>query len=402
VASALQTGRSTLDLRIRRAVTALSLGAAFTLVLLAPRTAHAYAWMIRHGYAGCAQCHFDPSGAGMLNEFGYGAAADLLASQYGSAEVTDAKPFFGLWTNPAWLLAGGSFRDMLLFMKPNGASFSSQNVLMQADLRAGIDAGHFRAAASMGVITNGNSPAAVVGNVVAREYWVGWSFANDAVLLRGGRINLPFGVRSIEHTLFVRQATRTDLNDTQQHGIAIAARGHGFRGELMGIAGNYQASPDAFRERGYSGYVEYSPVSHWAFGVSSLVTHAAEDVYLRAATTRQAHGVIVRGAPIQALAILGEADLTFLSPAGQSTWTGLATMLQADLEPWQGLHFVGTGETWATGQPGGGTAWSGWGSVAWFFIKHFDARFDYVHSSLVQGPTRIPVDSLLLQLHAFL
>lgn len=90
--------------------------------------------MIRHGYAGCAQCHFDPSGGGMLNEFGYGAAADVLASQYGGAEVTDAKPFFGLWTNPSWLLAGGSFRDMLLFMKPNGASFSSQNVLMQADL----------------------------------------------------------------------------------------------------------------------------------------------------------------------------------------------------------------------------------------------------------------------------
>ena len=37
----------------------------------------------------------------MLNEFGYGAAADLLASQYGSAEVTDAKPFFGIWTTRA-------------------------------------------------------------------------------------------------------------------------------------------------------------------------------------------------------------------------------------------------------------------------------------------------------------
>ena len=195
--------------------------------------------------------------------------------------------------DPRWLLASGSFRDLLLFMKPNGAPFSSQNIIMQADLRAGIDVGHFRAAGSLGFITNGNSPAAVVGNMVAREYWAGWSFANDAVLVRGGRINLPFGVRSIEHTLFVRQATRTDLNDTQQHGVAIAARGHGFRGELMGIAGNYQASPDAFRERGYSGYVEYSPVSHWAFGVSSLVTHAAEDVYLRAATTRQAHGVIL-------------------------------------------------------------------------------------------------------------
>jgi len=391
-----------LNYSMHRISVAVVAGAALVLILLTPRPAHAYAWMIRHGYPGCAQCHFDPSGGGLLNDFGLGAAGDLLASHYGSGEPTDAKPFFGLWTNPSWLLAGGSFRDMLLFMKPDGASFSSQNVLMQADLRAGVSAGHLRAAGSLGVITNDNSPASVAGNLVAREYWAGWAFANDTVLVRAGRMNLPYGLRVIEHTLFVRVATRTDLNDTQQHGLSVAARGGGFRGELMGIAGNYQASPDAFRERGYSGYVEYAPVSRWAFGVSSLLTHAADDVFLRAATTRQAHGLMLRGSPTEAVAILGEADLTVLSPSGAPTWTGVATMLQADLEPWQGLHFIGTGETWATGQPGAGTSWSGWASVDWFFIKHFDGRFDYVHSSLVQGPMRIPVDSFLLQIHVFL
>jgi len=377
-------------------------GALLAVILLTPRPAHAYAWMIRHGFSGCAQCHFDPSGGGLLNEFGLGAASDLLRSHYGT-EPADAQPFFGFFTPPSWLLAGGSFRDMLLVMKPDGAGWSRQNVLMQADLRAGVDVGHFRAAGSLGFITNGNSPAAVVGNLVAREYWAGWAFADDAVLLRAGRITLPYGVRSIEHTLFVRQATRTDLNDTQQHGVAIAARGHGFRGELMGIAGNYQMSPDAFRERGYAGYGEWSPTSRWAFGVSSKITHAADDVYLRAATTRQAHGVILRGSPLEALAILGEADATITSVAGQSSWTGLATMLQADVEPWQGLHLIGTGETWATGQPNtAGTSWSGWAGVDWFFFTHVDARFDYVHTSLVQGPMRFPVDSLLVQLHVFL
>ena len=357
--------------------------------------------MIRHGFSGCAQCHLDPSGGGLLNDFGLGAAADSLRSHYGS-EPPDAKPFFGLWTNPSWLLAGGSFRDMLLFMKPDGAPSSSQNVLMQADLRAGIDVDRWRAAASLGLITNGNSPAAVAGNVVAREYWLGYTFADDVVLLRAGRINVPYGLRSIEHTLFVRQATRTDLNDTQQHGVAFAARGHGFRGELMGIAGNYQESPDAFRERGYSGYLEWSPSSHYALGVSSLVTHAAQDVFLRAANTRQAHGVTARVAPIEALVLLAEGDVVIQSLAGQPRWTGLATMLQADVEPWQGIHLIGTGETYASGQPGIGTEWSAWGGLDWFFLTHVDARFDYVHSSLVLGGMRIPVDSYLVQLHLFL
>ena len=164
-----------LEPSLRRLSVAVVAGTALILVLLAPRPAHAYAWMIRHGYPGCAECHFDPSGGGLLNDFGLGAAGDLLASHYGSGETTDAKPFFGLWTNPPWLLTGGSFRDMLLFMKPDGAPFSSQNVLMQADLRAGISAGHVRAAGSLGVITNGNSPASVVGNSGGARVlgWVG-------------------------------------------------------------------------------------------------------------------------------------------------------------------------------------------------------------------------------------
>ncbi len=30
------------------------------------------------------------------------------------------------------------------------------------------------------------------------------------------------------------------------------------RFEVMAIAGNYQIEPDAYRERGYSGYVEFA------------------------------------------------------------------------------------------------------------------------------------------------
>ena len=357
--------------------------------------------MIRHGYTGCASCHVDPSGGGLLNEFGREEAADTLRSHYGS-DPPAVEPFFGLWKNPDWLLTGGSLRDLVLFMNTGGAPVERQNILMQADLRLGIEAGRFLAAASVGGLPNGNSPAAVAGGLVAREFWVGYTYANDTVLLRAGRINLPYGVRSIEHTLFVRRATRTDLNDTQQYGVALAARRGQLRGELMGIAGNYQASPDAFRERGYSGYLEWFPTSHAAIGVSSLLTHAAQDVYLRTANTRQAHGITLRAAPIEAVALLGEGDVVIQALSGQPTWTGLATMLQADLEPWQGLHVIGTGETYASGQPGTATSWSLWGGVAWFFLSHVDARFDYMHRSDSIPGMRIPIDAYMIQLHLFL
>ena len=357
--------------------------------------------MIRNGYSGCASCHLDPSGGGLLNEFGRSEASDSLRSHYGS-EPPPVEPVFGLWKNPDWLLIGGSFRGMSLFMKTDGASFMNSNILMQADLRGGIEAGHWRAAASLGVIQNGNSPAAVVGNLVAREYWLGYALINDTVLVRAGRINLPFGIRSIEHTLFVRAATRTDLNDTQEHGVAVAFRGHGLRGEVEAIAGNYQAHPDAFRERGYSGYAEWSPRNRYALGVSSLVTHVAEDVYFRAANTRQAHGLLVRAAPIDPLVVLAEADYVTQAPAGLARWNGLATMLQLDVEPWQGLHVIGTGETYASGQPGTPTSWGAWAGLAWFFMSHVDGRLDYMHRGEAYGAVRVPVDAFMVQLHLFL
>ena len=373
----------------------------FVAVALASHRAEAYTWMIRHGYSGCAACHFDPSGGGLLNQFGREEAADSLRSHYGS-DPPPVEPFFGLWKNPSWLLTGGSFRDMVLFAKTDGAPYTRQNILMQADLRIGVDAGRWRAAGSVGLLANSNSPAAVAGGLVAREFWAGYTFADDTVLLRAGRINVPYGLRLIEHTLFVRMATRTDINDTQQYGVALAARRGKVRGELMAIAGNYQESPDALRERGYSGYVEWAPAPTYAFGLSSLITHAARDVYLLTANTRQAHGVTARAAPVEALVIMGEADLVVQAPTGQPTWYGMATMLQADVEPWQGLHLMSTGETYASGQPQTGTSWSVWAGVAWFFLSHADVRFDYQHQNLSMPGVRIPADAFMIQLHVFL
>jgi hypothetical protein len=114
--------------------------------------------------------------------------------------------------------------------------------------------------------------------------------ADEAILVRAGRINLPFGLRNIEHTSWVRSETRTDFNQGQQHGVAVAYTGGQVRAELMGIAGNFQINPDAYRERGYAALGEFAITNRYAVGVSSLVTHAAADIVTHKAMTRQAHG----------------------------------------------------------------------------------------------------------------
>jgi hypothetical protein len=57
-------------------------------------------------------------------------------------------------------------------------------------------------------------------------------------------------------------------------------------------------------------------------------------------------------------------------------------MLQGDLEPLQGLHFILTGETWS---PGGKSSYGGWAAVDWFCLRQFDVRFDFMWRSMAFG-----------------
>jgi hypothetical protein len=376
----------------------------FAAVFSAPRSASAYPWMIRHDYTGCATCHVDPSGGGVLTAYGTTQGDVLLRTHYSQSGADEESPAAGfLWgavKPPAWFLPSGAVRTLALLSKNGNSGFGTDFIFMQADLRAAIVSGGFRAYASLGYVSSEGSAAALSGGIVSREHWLGWAFgADDAFLVRAGRINVPFGLRQIEHTLFVRQSTRTDLNDTQQHGVALAYSAGSFRGEVMAIAGNYQVSPDAYRERGYSGYAEWAPRSNAAFGVSSLVTHAARDLYLRLADTRQAHGVFGRWAPVKPLVLLAEADLLRHSaiPA-----TGYATLLQADFEPVQGVHLTAAGENRMLGGTNTKTSWSAWLGAGWFFAPHADVRFDFQRQSLALGRATLPVTALMLQAHVYL
>jgi|SRR5664280_485334 len=370
------------------------------------RPALAYPWMIRHDYTGCVTCHADPSGGGLLTAYGRGQSDILLRSHYkGGTPEEPAKSsgyLWGLATPPDWLLLGGSFRGLEMYLKPDGQkATTSRPVIMQADLRGQIQLGGFRANASFGYVSSSASAASVTGNLVSREHWLGYAFDDDAILIRAGRMNLPFGLRMIEHTMFVRHATRTDINDNQQHGIAFAYSGDLIRAEVMGILGNYQVGPDVYRERGYSGYIEIVPAQRVAVGVSSLVTHAARDLYLFVANTRQAHGAFARVSPWRPLVLMAEADLVVQAPSGVNTLVGYASMLQADVEPWQGLHFIGTTESFKQ-QAGFGQSWAGWLGTGWFFAPHTDLRVDFMRRSDAVGNGRSNSTALLGQIHVFL
>ena len=83
-----------LDRRARgRAVWLLVWIGVFLSVLSVARPASAYPWMIRHQYQGCVPCHADPSGAGLLTDYGRAMGENVLRTRYGS-KAPDEMPVY--------------------------------------------------------------------------------------------------------------------------------------------------------------------------------------------------------------------------------------------------------------------------------------------------------------------
>jgi hypothetical protein len=460
------------------------------LVLLAPREAEAYQWMLKHGYPTCGACHTDPSGGELLTFYGRmqtevtlsmpwggggsaeaaairstrprlvrnplslaaggkladkdgaaeekvdleeeeaddGAKPDDEATSEGEAEATTAAPaaaeeeddglgpitpfLFGLWEPPDFLLLGGSYRHMNIVTPAGGEKFRTFPMMM--DIYGQMQFGGFKVGGSLGAarVPTGSPYARAAQvtanqgnqwNLISRTHYVGYDITNE-LQVRAGRLNLPFGVRIPEHTMWARLHTRTDRESNQQHGVSASYNHEKFRIEVMGIAGNYQISPDQFRERGYSGYFEYYATPKTVVGVSSLYTTAKEDRFVldKATMARAAHGAMIRSTIGESAVIVLEADALFRSRF-EPGYVGFA---QLDYEVTQGLHFMLTGELLDAGYSravdaparaagAGKPKIGGWLSAAWWFLPHFDIRID--------GIQRTAEDlQILAQLHVYL
>ena len=340
---------------------------AAVLIALVSSAASAYPTMIRHGYAQCATCHTDPAGGSLLTAYGKAQSELLLSTRWSDREPT---------AEPSNLTVGGWLREGYIWNESGGKLVDHRALQMRADLAAYVRAGFLRASAQVGYSGGGAELAQVTrnqggANLISREHWIGAAFADEAGLVRAGRIALPFGLRNLEHTSFVRTATRTDTNQDQQDGLAVAFGGDGWRGEAMAIAGNYSLRPDTLRERGLAATVETTLSPRLTAGVSALAARSTAALDTGQPTLRQAYGLTARAGPWPPLEISAEFDALFDSELGSSVRTGHAAWLQADLEAVRGVHLLAAAEDLDARQHG---LWAG---ASWFVIAHLDVRADF-------------------------
>jgi hypothetical protein len=360
--------------------------------------AHAYAWMIKHGFSKCGSCHTDPSGGETLTKMGRVESEYLLSAGGDSFDVPSesAQFLWGLIDEPENVRLGGSYRHMVLYSAPVPTVPSTlRQFPMQLDLYGSATFGQFVLGASLGVARGIEGATHVRGAQINSEAGDGWLLLSrshylglwltEEALLRVGRLNLPFGVRIPEHVMWARESTRTDRESDQQHGASLTyARGR-WRTDTMIVIGNFQINPDRYRERGITASAEYLLTPKLALGGSALVTRAQEDAFTRVENSiRYAYGVNGRYGLSSKISLLGEFDL--LKEQGRQQ--GFTGFLQADYEPIRGLHFMVTGEVLDQGlleegdadplRGAGAARYGSWISINWYPATHLELRLDGV------------------------
>jgi hypothetical protein len=360
--------------------------------------AHAYAWMIKHGFSKCGSCHTDPSGGETLTKMGRTESEYLLSAGGDSFDLPSksAQFLWGAIDEPENVRLGGSYRHMLLYTAPvPGLPSTVRQFPMQLDVYGSATFGKFVLGASLGVARGIEGATHVRGAQLNHEQGKGWIalsrthylglWLTPEALLRVGRLNLPFGVRIPEHVMWARESTRTDRESDQQHGVSLTYSRGRWRTDTMIVIGNFQINPDRYRERGITTSIAYLLTPKLELGGSALLTRAQEDAFTRVPNSvRYAYGVNGRYGLSSQISVLGELDL--LKEKGRDR--GITGFVQADYEPLRGLHLMLTGEVLDQGllQDGdtlavrgaGAARYGSWVTIDWFLATHFELRLDGV------------------------
>ncbi len=181
-------------------------------VALAPRAASAYPqFQLSTGAQRCNQCHIGPAGGTLLSGYGRDEAGDTISRGGNGAFL------HGLWDPPDWLQLGGDARLALLVSDNGGPGQPAVHAFpMQGDLYASIHASDFYAVGVLGArgtVRGFQNSDALEDKLSSREHYLMWRPAAQGAYVRAGRFQLPYGLRLVEHPLYVRRWGGQNYNE---------------------------------------------------------------------------------------------------------------------------------------------------------------------------------------------
>lgn len=210
----------------------------FAALALTAGVAHAYPQLqFSTGATRCGECHLEPSGGGLLTDYGRDEAGETLSGR------GDGRLLHGAWTPPDWLTLGGGLRGALGGKRLAGEAAELLAFPMQADLYARVAVGPV----SLNVTIGGNGAArpgdgamAITSYLVSREHFVAFHQEDAPWSVRAGRFFPTFGLRPHDHTAYVRRHLDMYLLEEP-----YAVEGEYTRGRWQAFASAFVGNPSA-------------------------------------------------------------------------------------------------------------------------------------------------------------
>lgn len=196
-------------------------------LVLGVSTASAYPiFQFSSGSNRCSDCHFSPSGGGLLNAFGRSENGDTI-SWIGNGAL-----LYGAWTPPEALSLGADFRVAGVGIHRDGDEDQLAVFPMQADVSARYEHGPVALGGTVGLngaMRERTDNARLSSWVVSREHYVMYQEAPGTPYVRAGRFFPSIGIRTADHSALVRRAVDAY---TLQEPYALAGGASGDAWEL--------------------------------------------------------------------------------------------------------------------------------------------------------------------------
>lgn len=152
------------------------------------------------GNSRCNACHYNPSGGGLLTGWGRGESADTISRWGGEGAF-----LYGVYEEPDWVQLGVDVRAAFI-AKDHASDAELKAFPMQGDTYARFALGDkWSIYTAFGPRAQVREPGPISERFGARELWAMWSDYESGLYVRGGRFLTPFGLRSQDHTWYVRR-----------------------------------------------------------------------------------------------------------------------------------------------------------------------------------------------------
>lgn len=215
--------------------------------------AFSYPQNIAQGYSSCGTCHMSPDGGGRANAYGHLSLEafipdkkDVISWMSGYREHKENKAIMGYdeEMKPKFQYEiGGNMRTLLLYSNPiepkDKTSFDLIPMLFEAQFVLLRGKFSFYGAFNPLFEKDFSKPLETSKKIkpFSREHWLMYNFS-EGLYLRAGRMDLPFGLKSVDHTRATKQVLELEQQD-QYYGLMLDYVSNRWALHFMPYMGNY-------------------------------------------------------------------------------------------------------------------------------------------------------------------